>query len=89
MKRIDPFTVMLPTLDLHGETYETMKYILESFIKDNYKLGKKIIIVIHGRSGNVLKNRTTELLKNNVYVNKFYIDFNNDGQTIIELKKQV
>ena len=86
MKRIDPFTVNLPTLDLHGETYETMGYILESFIKDNYNLRKDKIVVIHGKSGNVLKKRTQELLRSNEYVSKYSIDFNNDGQTIIELK---
>lgn len=89
MKRINPFTIYLPTLDLHGETYDTTKYILESFIKDNYKLKKNKIVIIHGRSGGILKKRTHELLKNNIYVNKFYIDFTNGGQTIIELKKQV
>ena len=89
MKRIDPFTALLPHLDLHGETYETMGYLLSSFIKDNYIMGNYKVVVIHGRSGGVLKKRTIELLKNNVYVNEFYIDTNNDGQTIVELKKQV
>ena len=89
MKRIDPFTVLLPHLDLHGETQETMSYILTSFIKDNYIMGNYKVVIIHGRSGGILKKRTIELLKNNVYVNEFYIDSNNDGQTIVELKKQV
>ena len=89
MKRIDPFTALLPHLDLHGETSETMSYVLTSFIKDNYIMGNYKVVVIHGRSGGILKKRTLELLKNNVYVNEFYIDSNNDGQTIIELKKQV
>ena len=41
----DPFTINLPHLNLHGETYETMGYLLSSFIKDNY------IIVDNGEPG--------------------------------------
>lgn len=89
MKRIDPFTVLLPHLDLHGETQDTMNYVLNSFIKDNYIMGNYKLVIIHGRSGGILKKRTLEILKNNVYVNNYYVDSNNDGQTIVELKKQV
>lgn len=81
----DPFTIKYPHLDLHGETYETMVYPLTSFIKDNYLMNNKFIVVIHGRHGNVLKIRTLELLKHNSYVKEFHVDGNNDGQTIIEL----
>ena len=89
MKRIDPFTVILPHLDLHGESSDTMEYLLKSFIKDNYIMGKYKVVIIHGRSGGVLKKKTLEILKKNIYVNNFYVDFNNDGQTIVELKRQV
>lgn len=89
MKRIDPFTVNLPVLDLHGETTDTAKYLIDSFIKDNYTMGKYKLVIIHGKSSNILKNKTKEILNNNIYISNFYIDFNNDGQTIVELKKQV
>jgi dsDNA-specific endonuclease/ATPase MutS2 len=81
----DPFTIKYPHLDLHGETYETMMYPLVSFIKDNYLVGTKYVVIIHGRHGNVLKKRTLELLKSNEYVLEYHIDGNNDGQTIVEL----
>ena len=89
MKRIDPFTINLPKLDLHGEVSDTVEYLVSSFIKDNYIMGKYKVVIIHGKSSNILKNKTKDVLSNNKYVNTFYIDFNNDGQTIVELKKQV
>ena len=90
MKKVyrDPFTVKFPHLDLHGETYETMLYPLESFIKDNYIMGNNTIVIIHGRHGFVLKNRTYELLKINKLVKKYYINAENDGETIVELVKK-
>lgn len=81
----DPFTVNLPHLDLHGETYETAPFLLNSFIKDNYLIGNKKIVIIHGIHGNVLKERCYNLLKNNKYVKSYVLDTNNIGQTIIEL----
>lgn len=87
MKKVyhDPFTYNYPHLDLHGETYETMTYPLESFIKDNYIMQNRFIIVIHGRHGNVVKSHTQELLKINKLVKEYYINPANDGETIIEL----
>ena len=81
----DPFTINLPHLNLHGETYETAPFILNTFIKENYKLNNKKIVIIHGISGNILKNRCYEILKTNKYVKSYALDINNIGQTIIEL----
>jgi len=88
MKKIinDPFTILLPHLDLHGETYETMEYQINSFIKDNYLLKNERVVIIHGRSGNVLKRETQNVLKNNSIVKNYFIDPSNDGQTIVEIK---
>lgn len=89
MKRIhdDPFTVNLPHLDLHGETRESSTFLINSFIKDNYKIGNINVVIIHGKSGDVLKRNTREVLKNNIYVKEFHIDMFNDGQTIVSLKR--
>ena len=84
-KIINPFTSLLPHLDLHGETFDTMKFKIDEFVKDNYKMGKEKIVIIHGRSGNVLKKETPNCLKKNKLVKKYYIDSFNDGQTIVEL----
>ena len=89
-KRVnDPFTVLLPHLDLHGETSESAKFLVESFIKDNYLMQNNRVVVIHGKSGGVLKKTTQEVLKHNKYVTNYEIDMLNDGQTIIEIKSKL
>ena len=80
------FNSYSPVLNVHGETRDTVVYFLESFIRDNVKLGNVYIGVIHGRSSNILRNRVHELLKKNRYVDSFRIDIWNPGMTIIKLK---
>ena len=84
-KHLDPFTVYLPHLDLHGETVESSKFLINSFIKDNIHLKSEKIIIIHGKSTGILKKATHEVLNKINIVNKYYIDPLNDGQTIVEL----
>ena len=78
--------LLLIYLDLHGETCDVDKFLVDSFIKDNYILKKDKLVIIHGRSGGVLKNEVKSVLKDNKLVKKFYIDLNNDGQTIVEIR---
>ena len=86
-KNIDnPFTINLPHLDLHGETKESSEFLINSFIKDNYIIGNEKIVIIHGRSGGILKKHTQEVLKKNKLVQNYNIDSFNDGQTIVEIK---
>lgn len=88
MNRIinDPFTARFPRKDIHGETSLTCIAVINSFIKDNVKLKEKNIIIIHGKGSGTLKKATHEYLKKNKFVEKYYIDGMNDGQTIVELK---
>ena len=83
---MEMFNSHSPVLNVHGETRDTVVYFLESFIRDNVKLGNVYIGVIHGRSSNILRNRVHELLKKNRYVDSFRIDIWNPGMTIIKLK---
>ena len=83
---MEMFNSHSPVLNVHGETCDTVVYFLESFIRDNVKLGNIYIGVIHGRSSNILRNRVHELLKKNRYVDSFRIDIWNPGMTIIKLK---
>ncbi|MGN1371490.1 MAG: Smr/MutS family protein [Candidatus Coprovivens sp.] len=82
----DPFTYFFPQLDIHGETTLTCNAVINSFIKDNIKLKRKNIIIIHGKGSGALRKATHEYLKHNKNVEKYYIDGLNDGQTIVELK---
>lgn len=87
-KIIDPFTDYLPHLDIHGETQATCVAVIQSFIRDNIKLKRDKIVIIHGKGSGTLRKTTHELLSHNKNVIKYYIDGLNDGQTIIELKTQ-
>ena len=75
-----------PKLDLHGEVTSLVLVLVNEFISDNYKMGNKEIVVIHGKSTNILTKEVHEVLKENEYVNDFYLDNWNIGQTIIHLK---
>lgn len=88
MNRIirDPFTYHFPHIDLHGEQTATVRVIIDKFIQDNRLLKKKEIVIIHGKGTGVLKSTTHEILKKNKFVEKFYLDPQNEGQTIIILK---
>lgn len=84
-KNIDPFIYILPQLDVHGFTRDTVMTVVNDFIKDNFKLGNKKIVVIHGKGQDILRKEIHLNLKKNKLVNKFYLYNFNIGCTIIEL----
>lgn len=84
-KNIDPFTINLPTLDVHGYTSDVVMTFVNDFINDNYKLKNKKIMIIHGHSSNILKNKIHGDLKRNKQVSKYYLHYFNIGCTIVEL----
>lgn len=86
MNNYNPFFNILPSIDLHGYNRDMVKAVLYEFIDDNYKLGNKKIIVIHGKGTGVVKNEVHRLLNKNKKVNTYYLDTFNIGETIIELK---
>jgi len=77
----------LPTLDLHGESSDIAKVLIEGFIKENIKLKNYNIAIIHGKGLGILKKTTHEVLKHNKDVLDFKIYYFNDGMTIVKLKK--
>lgn len=81
----DPFMNILPCLDVHGETRDTVVFPVLDFIRTNIKLKKYKCIIIHGRHGGVLKSTIHDLLKTLKEVDKFYAYGSNDGVTVIEL----
>ena len=76
-----------PKIDVHGETTETVVFVVQDFIKDNYKMKNKYIVVIHGKGRGALKRKVHEILKQDKLVANFELDAMNIGQTLIELKK--
>lgn len=75
-------------LDLHGETREIARILIEEFIRDSIKMGEEKVKIIHGIGTGVLKKEVQKVLKNNKNVEKSYIDFFNIGQTIVILNKK-
>jgi len=80
------FTKNLPSLDLHGETRDTARILINDFIKENVKLKNDKIVIIHGIGTGVLRKETQNILKNNKNVIEYGIDFMNEGSTIVRLK---
>ena len=76
----------LPTLDLHGETRDIAKVLINEFIEDNYKMKNEKVIIIHGVGTKTLLKETQKTLKTNKYVLEYKIDNFNAGQTIVTLK---
>lgn len=79
-------TSKTPRLDLHGEEVALVYALVQEFIKDNYKLGNKEIVIIHGKSTNILTKEVHNVLKNNKFVKKFHLNNWNIGETIVLLK---
>lgn len=77
----------LPTLDLHNEIKDVSKILIKEFINENYKLKRYNLVIIHGKSTNILKKTTQEELKKNNFVFEYKICFFNDGITLVKLKE--
>ena len=75
-----------PRLDMHGEEVALVYSLVTEFINDNYKIGNKEIVIIHGKSTNVLTKEVHKVLKENTKVLKFSLNNWNIGETIILLK---
>jgi len=74
-----------PKLDLHGEERALVYALVVEFINDNYKLGNKEIVIIHGKSTNILTKEVHNVLRDNKIVKKYYLNNWNIGETIVEL----
>lgn len=73
-------------IDLHGYDMQMAQVATNDFIKESIILGRRNIIIIHGKGMGLVKKSVYEVLEKNKYVLKFYQDVFNDGITIVELK---
>lgn len=78
-------TSKTPRLDLHGEEVAVVYALVTEFINDNYKMGNKEIVIIHGKSTNILTKEVHDILKNNKKVLKYNLNNWNVGETIVKL----
>lgn len=78
-------TSKTPTLDLHGEIVSMVEVLVNTFINDNIKQKIDCVIIIHGKSTNILTKEVHRVLKENKMVKNYKLDMWNVGQTIVEL----
>ena len=74
-----------PRLDLHGEIVAMVEVLVNEFINDNKLLKNNIVIIIHGKSTNILTEEVHKVLKKNKDVSKYYLNNWNLGETIVEI----
>lgn len=77
----------IPTLDLHGESSDIARVLIEDFIRENMKLKNYNIAIIHGKGLGILKKTTHEVLRVNKNVLSYKIYYFNDGMTIVKLRR--
>ena len=86
---VDPFLKILPTLDVHGETSDTVIFLVKDFVNINRKMNHLKVCIIHGRHSHILKNAIHAYLKKDNNVFKYYTYGSNDGVTIVEIKPKI
>lgn len=74
-----------PRLDLHGEIVVMVEVLVNEFINDNKLLKNNIVIIIHGKSTNILTEEVHKVLKKNKDVKRYYKNNWNLGETIVEI----
>lgn len=79
-------TSKTPNLDLHGEEAALVYALVNEFIQDNYKMGKKELRIIHGKSTNILTKEVSNVLKSHSLVKNYHLNNWNVGETIVNLK---
>ena len=82
-----PLLSNVPSIDLHGETRETARILVNEFIDDAIRLKEEKIVIIHGIGTGVLKKEVHNLLQHSKKIKRYYVDFFNVGCTIVELNK--
>lgn len=75
-----------PKLDLHGEIVAMVGVLVNQFIHDNIILKNEYIIIIHGKSTNILTEEVHRILKQNKDVLEYRKNNWNLGETIVKLK---
>ncbi len=75
-----------PSLDIHGETRDSSRVLINAFINDCIILKEKQGIIVHGEGEGILKKATQQTLKENKNILSYKIDNFNTGMTIFIIK---
>ena len=79
-------TSKTPKLDLHGEIVSMVEALVNTFIHDNKIQKNEYIIIIHGKSTNILTKEVHRIIKGNQDVLEYKLNNWNLGETIVRLK---
>lgn len=79
----------LPKLDLHGESRDIARVLVEEFLDYNYALGELELVIIHGIGEGILKKEVHKVLRNSKKVVEFGLDMFNPGCTLVRLGVKV
>ena len=79
-------TSKTPKLDLHGEIVAMVEVLVNEFINDNKKMKNEYIIIIHGKSTNIITEEVSRVLSKNKDVLEYRRNNWNLGETIVKLK---
>jgi len=79
------FIDSLPTLDLHGYDSDYARIKIKEFIIDNYVMGNKNVVIVHGIGSGIIRRITHEELRVNKKVIDYKIFIGNVGCTIVEI----
>lgn len=83
---VDPFTINLPNIDLHGLDRNMARVAVLDFINDNYKMKNKCFYIIHGRGHDILRKEVINTLQKNRRVLEYKTSNPNVGCTTVWLK---
>lgn len=75
-------------IDLHGFDQEYASICVKEFINDNYQVGNRHVLIIHGKGTGLLRKRIHLDLKKNKKVLSFQLNMFNDGETLVTLKER-
>lgn len=78
-----------PVLDLHGEIRGSARILVDEFIKDNQKMGKYEVVIVHGIGEGILKKEVHNMLKKHRLVEEFHLDNFNSGCTLVKISKNI
>ena len=79
------FIDSLPTLDLHGYDSDYARIKIKEFINDNYVMGNKNVVIVHGIGSGIIRRITHEELRVNKKVIDYKIFIGNVGCSIVEI----
>ena len=80
------FTESLPKLDLHGYDRDSARIEINDFIEDNYKMGRELLLIVHGIGTGIIRQAVVSTLNKNKKVIDFKSSYNNRGAIIVKIE---